>query len=72
MEPIVAKYRALIADDVKTDTHKHYSTEEFTTSIYGKDDGSPPPASTLKGFCEQRRAYLLNHPAIKALRPPKP
>jgi hypothetical protein len=65
--PIVEKYRTAIEADVKTDTHKHFSTAEFTTSVYGPGDGSPPPASTLKGFCEQRRAYLLNHPDIKKL-----
>lgn len=65
--PIVEKYRNLIAADVKTDTHKHFSTAEFTTSVYGKDAASPPPASTLKGFCQQRREYLLNHPDIKKL-----
>ena len=70
INPFVEQYRALISDDVKTDTHKHYSTEEFTTSVYG--NGSPPPASTLKGFCEQRRAYLLNHPDIKKLEPQTP
>ena len=67
LAPIVERYRALIAADVAIDTHKHFSTEEFTTGVYGVGDGSPPAASTLKGFCEQRRAYLLNHPDIKKL-----
>lgn len=70
--PIVEKYRELIAADVRTDTHKHFSTAEFTTSVYGKGDGSPPSASTLKGFCEQRRAFILNHPDIKKLLPQRP
>jgi hypothetical protein len=70
--PIVEKYRVVIAADVRTDTHKHFSTAEFTTSVYGKGDSAPLPASTLKGFCEQRRAYLLNHPDIKKLAQPTP
>lgn len=65
--PIVEKYRTLIAADVRSDTHKHFSTAEFTTSVYGTGDGSPLPASTLKGFCEQRRSYILNHPDIKKI-----
>ncbi len=54
--PIVEKYRSLIEADVKTDTHKLSSTAAFTTSVYGNCDGTPPAASTLKGFCDQRRA----------------
>ncbi len=65
--PIVEKYRTLIAADVRTDTHKHFSTAEFTTSVYGNGDGSPLSPSMLKGFCEQRRAYILSHPDIKKL-----
>lgn len=65
--PIVEKYRAVIDADVRTDTHKLHSTAEFTTSVYGTGEGSPLPASTLKGFCEQRRTYILNHPDIKKL-----
>jgi len=65
--PIVDKYRALIIADVETDTHKHYSTAEFNAGIYGKGDGTPAAATTIKGFCEQRRAFLLDHPEIKKL-----
>jgi spore coat protein CotH len=67
MGPIVDKYKAMIDADVQTDTHKHHSTAEFIAGIYGKADGSPAAASTIKGFCEQRGAFLLNHPDIKTL-----
>ena len=67
LAPIVERYRALIAADVSTDTHKHFSTNEFDTGVYGVGDGSPAAALTLKGFCERRRAYLLNLPEIKKL-----
>lgn len=63
--PRVEKYRELIAADVKADTRKHSSTEEFTSNTYGKSDGMAADGRTLKGFCEQRRAHLLNLPEIK-------
>ena len=62
--PIVAEYEKLIADDVARDTRKLDSTEAFTLGIYGPADGTPPPASTIKGFADQRRAALLSHPDI--------
>ena len=62
--PIVEKYRALIVDEVARDTRKLDSTEAFTAGIYGATDGTPPPAMTLKGFADQRRAALLSHPEI--------
>jgi spore coat protein CotH len=67
--PRVEAHRALIRADVEADTRKLYSTEEFTTSVFG--DGSPnPPADTLRGFIQRRREFLLNHPAIKSLGEP--
>jgi hypothetical protein len=62
--PIVEKYEKLIAADVAADTRKLDSTEAFTLGIYGPADGTPPPASTIKGFADQRRAALLSHPDI--------
>jgi hypothetical protein len=46
--PLVQKYQALIAADVKTDTRKLDSTEGFSSGV-----------ETLKTFAAQRRAYLL-------------
>ena len=62
--PMVEKYRALIADDVAKDTRKHETIEAFLAGIYGPSDGSPTPPTSLKGFAEARRAYLLSHPEI--------
>jgi hypothetical protein len=61
--PIVEQYQKLIAGDVARDTRKLDSTEAFTTGVYG-DGNAPPSGSTLKGFADQRRAFLLAHPEI--------
>jgi hypothetical protein len=61
--PLVEKYQALIKDDVARDTRKLDSTEAFTTGVHG-DGKAPPPATTIKGFADQRRAFLLAHPEI--------
>ena len=52
LAPRVAKYQALIADDVKVDTRKLYSLEAFKEETDG-------PERSLKAFVEKRRAYLL-------------
>ena len=44
-------YQALIADEVKLDTRKLYSTEAFETGLEGGDD-------SLAEFVEQRREFL--------------
>src|SRR6185503_7095266 len=62
--PLVAKYERLIGDDVARDTRKLDATEAFAAGIHGPADGTPPPASTLRGFADQRRAALLSHPDI--------
>ncbi len=62
--PLVEEYRTLIADDVAKDTRKLDTVEAFTTGIYGAGEETPPPATTIKGFADQRRAALLSHPEI--------
>ncbi|MEY2880463.1 MAG: Inner spore coat protein [Verrucomicrobiota bacterium] len=62
--PIAQRYHDLIAADVKRDTRKLESHEDFLASL---EQG---PRS-LKAFADQRRAYLLDHPEIKALAPSK-
>jgi hypothetical protein len=62
--PIVERYQKLISDDVVRDTRKLDATDAFTTGVYGPGDGTPPTASTIKGFAAQRRAALLAHPEI--------
>jgi hypothetical protein len=61
--PIVDRYQQLIAADVARDTRKLDSTEAFTTGVYGAGS-TPPPATSLKGFADQRRAFLLAHPDV--------
>jgi hypothetical protein len=62
--PLVERYQKLIADDVARDTRKLDSTEAFATGVYGTADGTPPPATTIKGFADGRRAALLSHPDV--------
>ena len=54
LAPRVAKYQALIADDVKVDTRKLYSFDAFKEQTDG-------PERSLKAFVEKRRAYLLKN-----------
>ena len=50
--PRVQQLQALIAEDVKDDTRKLYSTEAFKAETDGDE-------RSLKNFIEKRRAYLL-------------
>ena len=49
--PLAAKYQSVIAEDVKLDTRKLYSTEAFETGLTGEN--------SLKTFVDKRREYLL-------------
>jgi spore coat protein CotH len=67
---LVKEHHALIKSEVERDTKKLSPTEAFL----GQLELSPaPPAGeqrrggTLRDFAEQRRAFLLGHPAIKGL-----
>jgi hypothetical protein len=64
--PRIEAHRKLISADVEADTRKLASTAEFTAATFG--EGDTPAATTLKGFIQQRREFLLNHPDIKALK----
>jgi hypothetical protein len=55
--PTVARYRTLITPDVKADTGKLYSFEQFLGGF--GDNINPAPPGTLKGFADERRAFLL-------------
>ena len=62
--PVAQKYHALIAADVKADTRKLDSTEDFLTSLSQETapkssaPGGRRPIS-LKDFADQRRSFLL-------------
>jgi hypothetical protein len=60
--PLAQQYHALIAEDVKADTRKTDSTEDFLNSISGGGDGA---SAGLKSFADRRRAFLLNHAEVK-------
>ena len=66
MGPLVERWQSLIAEDVKKDTRKIFSTEAFTKALTvdGFEPGrgpTAPPYLSLKSFMEQRRAYLLKN-----------
>jgi CotH kinase protein len=51
LEPLVTKYQALIAADVKTDTRKIDSTSGFESG-----------ATAIKAFADRRRQQILSYP----------
>ena len=50
--PLAKKYQAVIADEVRLDTRKLYSTEAFDAGLEGGED-------SLRRFVDQRREFLL-------------
>jgi spore coat protein CotH len=61
--PIANEYHTLIADDVRSDTRKLYSTDAFlkgiNEDIVGREGPGSGNAIGLKNFADQRRAFLL-------------
>jgi len=60
--PVAGAMHDLIAPEIARDTKKLVTTEAFAASLSGD-------ARSLKRFADQRRAFLLAHPEIKALAP---
>jgi hypothetical protein len=58
--PIAKRYHDLIADDVKSDNRKLYSTEEFDSGL-----------KTIESFARARRTYLLSKTEAKTAATPK-
>lgn len=58
--PVAQQYHELIAEDVKVDTRKLESTEEFEKSL------SSEAPNSLRNFAEKRRAFLLKNAEVKA------
>ncbi len=65
--PMVDRYVSLIREEVERDTRKHEPTETFLVGIFGAA-GTPLSATSLRGFVEQRRAFLLAHPEVARAR----
>lgn len=69
--PIARKYQALIDADVRADTRKLASYTEFRALVEGdhvtQGPNGPVTAMGIKTFADERRAFLLGYPAIKAL-----
>jgi hypothetical protein len=64
--PVAEQYHVLIADEVKKDTRKLYSTDAFLNGLSGETPQGDRPRGglqsiSLKAFADQRRAYLLNY-----------
>lgn len=76
LSPVVEQYVKVIEKEIEADTRK--LEDGFPQSIAGEaqpagaEQGPGRRRPTLKAFAEQRRSYLLNHPAIKALDAPPP
>jgi hypothetical protein len=69
--PLAHEWQALIADDVKTDTHQLYSYAAFQDAVEkdtANEEGrrGPRTVMSLKSFVEKRRAFLLQKIEAKA------
>jgi len=62
--PLAQRYHSLIDPEVKADTRKLTSTEDFNRSLIEDLTGGRGPGGriSLKNFANQRRAFLLNQP----------
>ena len=77
--PVAEAFHKLIDADVKADTRKLGSYEDFEASLKAAVDSTaavapepgrgPGPAISLRRFAEERRAYLLAHPDVQSGRP---
>jgi hypothetical protein len=54
LEPLVTQYQSVIAEAVKTDTRKLYTTDAFIEEVAASE-------TSLKRFVEARRAFLLSN-----------
>jgi hypothetical protein len=62
--PLAQRYHSLVAADVKADTRKLVTTEDFDRSLTEDMTGGRGPGGriSLKNFADQRRAFLLRQP----------
>jgi hypothetical protein len=59
VRPLVHQWQTLIEPDVTVDTRKIYDTDAFYTDVGDQGGAGQASESTLKGFVERRRAFLL-------------
>lgn len=79
--PVVAQYRSLIEKEIEADTRKLGSFADFqkaTADVAAKESNDKPDAEptrrfgpprhsvSLRAFADQRREFLLKHPAVKS------
>lgn len=66
--PLIEEYHNLISDEVKADTRKLYSFEDFVKNL---TDDIPGRRTTpgLRRFVDERGDYLRNHPDLKKPHP---
>lgn len=67
LEPVVTGYVKLIGPELQQDTRKLSSFEEFEQTVSAKPSDEQRGRMGLRQFADRRRAFLLNHPAIKEL-----
>ena len=68
--PLVAGYARQIEPELAADTRKLSSLVEFQRTVSPEEPQATegrPGRLTLKQFADQRRKFLLEHPAIKEL-----
>jgi hypothetical protein len=60
--PVVAQYRQLIREELRTDTRKLEPFEAFERTTVDMVEGKPAGREmALRTFADQRRKYLLNY-----------
>lgn len=67
LAPVIARYRALLAEEVAADTRKLSSLDAFLAATAPAADGPPASNPSLLEFIGQRRNFLLAHDAIRDL-----
>ena len=69
LAPTIEGYKTLIADEVKADTRKLATYEDFERSVSPQSgEANNARGRSLQTFAVERRKYLLDYPAIKELK----
>ena len=65
LAPVIDHYRNLMIDEVKIDTKKLLSYDDFVQATSEPEDDRTSPTGSLNNFIDRRREFLLNHEEIK-------